>query len=238
MPKNPNVKRVMVIGSGPIVIGQAAEFDYAGTQACRSLKEEGVEVILVNSNPATIMTDKDIADKVYIEPLNVKVLEQIIEKEKPDSILPTLGGQAGLNLGMELEESGFLAAHNVKLLGTTAATIRNAEGRQEFKDLMERIGEPCAASKVVENVEDGVEFTNTIGYPVVLRPAYTLGGSGGGIAHNQVELEEILENGLRLSRVGQVLVERCIAGWKEIEYEVMRDSVGNCITVCLSLIHI
>ena len=231
MPKNPNVKRVMVIGSGPIVIGQAAEFDYAGTQACRSLKEEGVEVILVNSNPATIMTDKDIADKVYIEPLNVKVLEQIIEKEKPDSILPTLGGQAGLNLGMELEESGFLAAHNVKLLGTTAATIRNAEGRQEFKDLMERIGEPCAASKVVENVEDGVEFTNTIGYPVVLRPAYTLGGSGGGIAHNQVELEEILENGLRLSRVGQVLV-RCIAGWKEIEYEVMRDSVGNCITVC------
>ena len=232
MPKNPEVKRVMVIGSGPIVIGQAAEFDYAGTQACRSLKEEGVEVILVNSNPATIMTDKDIADKVYIEPLTVKVLEQIIEKEKPDSILPTLGGQAGLNLGMELEESGFLAAHGVKLLGTTAATIRNAEGRQEFKDLMERIGEPCAASKVVENVEDGIAFTNTIGYPVVLRPAYTLGGSGGGIAHNQVELEEILENGLRLSRVGQVLVERCIAGWKEIEYEVMRDSAGNCITVC------
>ena len=232
MPKNPNVKRVMVIGSGPIVIGQAAEFDYAGTQACRSLKEEGVEVILVNSNPATIMTDKDIADKVYIEPLTVKVLEQIIEKEKPDSILPTLGGQAGLNLGMELEESGFLTEHGVTLLGTTAQTIRNAEGRQEFKDLMERIGEPCAASKVVENVQDGIDFTNQIGYPVVLRPAYTLGGSGGGIAHNQVELEEILENGLRLSRVGQVLVERCIAGWKEIEYEVMRDSAGNCITVC------
>ena len=232
MPKNPNVKRVLVIGSGPIVIGQAAEFDNAGTQACRSLKEEGVEVILVNSNPATIMTDKDIADKVYIEPLTVKVLEQIIEKEKPDSILPTLGGQAGLNLGMELEESGFLAAHGVTLLGATAASIRNAEGRQEFKDLMERIGEPCAASKVVENVEDGIAFTNTIGYPVVLRPAYTLGGSGGGIAHNQIELEEILENGLRLSRVGQVLVERCIAGWKEIEYEVMRDSAGNCITVC------
>lgn len=232
MPKNPNVKRVMVIGSGPIVIGQAAEFDYAGTQACRSLKEEGVEVILVNSNPATIMTDKDIADKVYIEPLTVKVLEQIIEKEKPDSILPTLGGQAGLNLGMELEESGFLASHGVRLLGTTAATIRNAEGRQEFKDLMERIGEPCAASKVVENVQDGIDFTNSIGYPVVLRPAYTLGGSGGGIAHNREELEEILENGLRLSRVGQVLVERCIAGWKEIEYEVMRDSAGNCITVC------
>lgn len=232
MPKDPNVKKVMVIGSGPIVIGQAAEFDYAGTQACRSLKEEGMEVVLVNSNPATIMTDKDIADAVYIEPLTVKVLESIIEKEKPDSILPTLGGQAGLNLGMELEESGFLKKHGVTLLGTTAETIRNAEGRQEFKDLMERIGEPCAASKVVESVEDGVAFTNTIGYPVVLRPAYTLGGSGGGIAHNQIELEEILENGLRLSRVGQVLVERCIAGWKEIEYEVMRDSAGNCITVC------
>ncbi len=232
MPKNPNVKKVMVIGSGPIVIGQAAEFDYAGTQACRSLKEEGIEVVLVNSNPATIMTDRDIADKVYIEPLTTKVLEQIIEKEKPDSILPTLGGQAGLNLGMELEESGFLASHHVKLLGTTATTIRKAEDRQAFKDTMEKIGEPCAASLVVENVEDGVAFTNTIGYPVVLRPAYTLGGSGGGIAHNQLELEEILENGLRLSRVGQVLVERCIAGWKEIEYEVMRDSAGNCITVC------
>lgn len=222
----------MVIGSGPIVIGQAAEFDYAGTQACRSLKEEGVEVILVNSNPATIMTDKNIADKVYIEPLTVKVLEQLIEQEKPDSILPTLGGQAGLNLGMELEESGFLAAHNVRLLGTTAETIKKAEDRQEFKDTMEKIGEPCAASLVVENIEDGVAFTNTIGYPVVLRPAYTLGGSGGGIAHNQTQLEEILENGLRLSRVGQVLVERCIAGWKEIEYEVMRDGAGNCITVC------
>ena len=232
MPKNPNVKRVMVIGSGPIVIGQAAEFDYAGTQACRSLKEEGIEVILVNSNPATIMTDKNIADKVYIEPLTARVLEQIIEKEKPDSILPTLGGQAGLNLGMELEESGFLKAHNVKLLGTTADTIKKAEDRQEFKDTMEKIGEPCAASKVVETIEDGVAFTNSIGYPVVLRPAYTLGGSGGGIAHNQAELESILENGLRLSRVGQVLVERCIAGWKEIEYEVMRDSAGNCITVC------
>ena len=232
MPKNPNVKKVMVIGSGPIIIGQAAEFDYAGTQACRSLKEEGIEVVLVNSNPATIMTDRDIADRVYIEPLTAKVLEQLIEKEKPDSILPTLGGQAGLNLGMELDESGFLASHNVTLLGTTAATIKKAEDRQEFKDTMEKIGEPCAASLVVENVEDGVAFTNTIGYPFVLRPAYTLGGSGGGIAHNQVELEEILENGLRLSRVGQVLVERCIAGWKEIEYEVMRDSAGNCITVC------
>ena len=232
MPKNPNIHRVLVIGSGPIVIGQAAEFDYAGTQACRSLKEEGMEVILVNSNPATIMTDKNIADKVYIEPLTVPVLQQIIEKEKPDSLLPNMGGQAGLNLGMELAESGFLEAHGVKLLGTTAETIRNAEGRQEFKDLMERIGEPCAPSLLVENVQDGVDFANKIGYPVVLRPAYTLGGSGGGIAHNQVEIEEILENGLRLSRVHQVLVERCIAGWKEIEYEVMRDSAGNCITVC------
>ena len=232
MPKNPNVHKVLVIGSGPIVIGQAAEFDYAGTQACRSLKEEGMEVILVNSNPATIMTDGDIADKVYIEPLTVPVLQQIIEKEKPDSLLPNMGGQAGLNLGMELAESGFLESHGVQLLGTTAETIRNAEGRQEFKDLMERIGEPCAPSLLVENVEDGVEFAKKIGYPVVLRPAYTLGGSGGGIAHNQTEIEEILENGLRLSRVGQVLVERCIAGWKEIEYEVMRDSAGNCITVC------
>ncbi|MDO4513670.1 MAG: carbamoyl-phosphate synthase large subunit [Lachnospiraceae bacterium] len=232
MPKNPNVHKVLVIGSGPIVIGQAAEFDYAGTQACRSLKEEGMEVILVNSNPATIMTDKDIADKVYIEPLTVPVLQQIIEKEKPDSLLPNMGGQAGLNLGMELAESGFLDSHGVTLLGTTAETIRNAEGRQEFKDLMERIGEPCAPSLLVENVQDGVEFARKIGYPVVLRPAYTLGGSGGGIAHNQMEIEQILENGLRLSRVGQVLVERCISGWKEIEYEVMRDSAGNCITVC------
>jgi carbamoyl-phosphate synthase large subunit len=232
MPKNKDVKKVLVIGSGPIVIGQAAEFDYAGTQACRSLKEEGVEVVLVNSNPATIMTDKDIADEVYIEPLTVKVLEQIIEKEKPDSILPTLGGQAGLNLGMELAESGFLESHGVKLLGTTAQTIRKAEDRQEFKDTMEKIGEPVAASTVVHNVEDGVAFARKIGYPVVLRPAYTLGGSGGGIAYNQAQCEEILKNGLRLSRATEVLVERCISGWKEIEYEVMRDSAGNCITVC------
>ena len=232
MPKNPNVKRVLVIGSGPIVIGQAAEFDYAGTQACRSLKEEGMEVILVNSNPATIMTDGDIADKVYIEPLTAKVLEQIILKEKPDALLPNMGGQAGLNLGMELDESGFLKEHGVTLLGTTAQTIRKAEDRLEFKETMEKIGEPCAPSLVVENIEDGVAFAGKIGYPVVLRPAYTLGGSGGGIAHNQVQLEEILANGLRLSRVGQVLVERCIAGWKEVEYEVMRDGAGNCITVC------
>ena len=232
MPKNPEIKKVLVIGSGPIVIGQAAEFDYAGTQACRSLKEEGVEVVLVNSNPATIMTDKDIADEVYIEPLTVEVLEQIIRKEKPDSVLPTLGGQAGLNLGMELAESGFLEEHHVKLIGTTSETIFKAEDRQAFKDTMEKIGEPCAPSQVVHNVEDGIAFTNTIGYPVVLRPAYTLGGSGGGIAHNETELIDILTNGLRLSRVGEVLVERCIAGWKEVEYEVMRDAAGNCITVC------
>ena len=232
MPKNPDIKKVLMIGSGPIIIGQAAEFDYAGTQACRSLKEEGIEVVLLNSNPATIMTDKDIADKVYIEPLTVEVVEQLILKEQPDSVLPTLGGQAGLNLAMELEERGFLKEHNVRLIGTTAETIKKAEDRQEFKDTMEKIGEPVAASKVVHTVPEGVEFTQTIGYPVVLRPAYTLGGSGGGIAHNYQELVEILENGLRLSRVGEVLVERCIAGWKEIEYEVMRDSAGNVITVC------
>ena len=232
MPKNPSIKKVLVIGSGPIVIGQAAEFDYAGTQACRSLKEEGVEVVLLNSNPATIMTDKDIADHVYIEPLTAEVVEQLILKEQPDSVLPTLGGQAGLNLAMELEECGFLREHNVRLIGTTSETIKKAEDRLEFKSTMEKIGEPVAASLVVESVEDGIAFANKIGYPVVLRPAYTLGGSGGGIAHNQEELEEILANGLRLSRVGQVLVERCIAGWKEIEYEVMRDSAGNCITVC------
>ena len=232
MPRDLSIKKVLVIGSGPIVIGQAAEFDYAGTQACRSLKEEGVEVVLLNSNPATIMTDKDIADRVYIEPLTVEVVEQLIRKEKPDSVLPTLGGQAGLNLAMELEERGFLKEQNVRLIGTTALTIKKAEDRQTFKDTMEKIGEPVAASLVVHNVEDGITFAEKIGYPVVLRPAYTLGGSGGGIAGNREELVEILSNGLRLSRVGEVLVERCISGWKEIEYEVMRDSAGNVITVC------
>ncbi len=232
MPRNKEIKKVLVIGSGPIVIGQAAEFDYAGTQACRSLKEEGLEVVLLNSNPATIMTDKDIADKVYIEPLTVEVVEQLILKERPDSVLPTLGGQAALNLAMELDEKGFLRENHVRLIGTTAETIKKAEDRLEFKSTMEKIGEPCAASLVVENVEDGIAFAESIGYPVVLRPAYTLGGSGGGIAHDRRQLVEILENGLRLSRVGQVLVERCIAGWKEIEYEVMRDAKGNCITVC------
>ena len=232
MPKDNSIKKVLVIGSGPIIIGQAAEFDYAGTQACRSLKEEGIEVVLVNSNPATIMTDKNIADHVYIEPLTTAVVEQIILKEKPDCVLPTLGGQAGLNLAMELEEKGFLRENGVRLIGTTAETIRKAEDRLEFKTTMEKLNEPVAASLVVEDVETGVEFANKIGYPIVLRPAYTLGGSGGGIAHNEEQMIEILSNGLRLSRVGQVLVERCIAGWKEIEYEVMRDSAGNCITVC------
>ena len=232
MPRNNDIKKVLVIGSGTIVIGQAAEFDYAGTQACRSLKEEGIEVCLVNSNPATIMTDKQIADQVYIEPLTLESLKEIIIKEKPDSILPTLGGQAGLNLGMELAECGFLDDQGVKLIGTTAETIFKAEDRQAFKDTMEKIGEPIAASQVVKNIEDGIAFTNKIGYPVVLRPAFTLGGSGGGIAHDEQELIDILSNGLRLSRVGEVLVERCIAGWKEIEYEVMRDANGNCITVC------
>ena len=232
MPRNNDIKKVLVIGSGPIVIGQAAEYDYAGTQACRSIKEEGIEVCLVNSNPATIMTDKQIADQVYIEPLTLESLKEIIIKEKPDSILPTLGGQAGLNLGMELAECGFLDEQGVKLIGTTAETIFKAEDRQAFKDTMEKIGEPIAASQVVKNIEDGIAFTNKIGYPVVLRPAFTLGGSGGGIAHDEQELIDILSNGLRLSRVGEVLVERCIAGWKEIEYEVMRDANGNCITVC------
>ena len=232
MPKIEGIKKVLVIGSGPIVIGQAAEFDYAGTQACRSLKEEGMEVVLINSNPATIMTDKDIADKVYIEPLTPEVVKKLIQKEKPDSILPTLGGQAALNIAMELEESGFLKQENVRLIGTTALTIKRAEDRLEFKETMEKIHEPIAASVVVESVDHAVEFADEIGYPVVIRPAYTLGGSGGGIANDQQELENICANGLRLSRVGQCLIERCIAGWKEIEYEVMRDSNGNCITVC------
>lgn len=232
MPKNSDIKKVLVIGSGPIIIGQAAEFDYAGTQACRSLKEEGIEVVLLNSNPATIMTDRDIADKVYVEPLTVEVVKQLILKERPDSVLPTLGGQAGLNLAMELEECGFLRENHVRLIGTTSATIKKAEDRQEFKDTMEKIGEPVAPSLVVHDVQSGIAFTEKIGYPVVLRPAYTLGGSGGGIARDEEELVEILSNGLRLSRVGEVLVERCIAGWKEIEYEVMRDGAGNCITVC------
>ena len=232
MPKNTEIKKVLVIGSGPIIIGQAAEFDYAGTQACRALKEEGIEVVLINSNPATIMTDKDIADKVYIEPLTVPVVKHLIEVEKPDSILPTLGGQNALNIAMALADEGFLDEHHVRTIGTSTNTIKLAEDRLEFKTLMENIGEPCAASIVVNHVDDALDFANKIGYPVVVRPAYTLGGTGGGIANNPEELHDICSNGLRLSRVSQCLIERCIAGWKEIEYEVMRDSHGNCITVC------
>lgn len=232
MPKRKDVKKVLVIGSGPIIIGQAAEFDYAGTQACQALKEENIEVILVNSNPATIMTDTNIADKVYIEPLCAEVVKKIILAEKPDSLLPTLGGQTGLNLAMEIAESGFLNEQGVRLLGTATEAIKMAEDRQAFKDTMERIGEPCIASKVVNTIEDAISFTNEIGYPVIVRPAYTLGGSGGGIVYNESELREIGGNGLRLSRVTQVLIEKCISGWKEVEYEVMRDSKGNVITVC------
>lgn len=232
MPKNKDIKKVLVIGSGPIIIGQAAEFDYAGTQACRALKEEGIEVVLINSNPATIMTDKDIADHVYIEPLTVPVVKNLILKEKPDSILPTLGGQNALNIAMALADEGFLEAHNVRTIGTNTTTIKLAEDRLEFKELMERIHEPVAASTVVNHVDDALEFAEKIGYPVVVRPAYTLGGTGGGIAETPEELHDICTNGLRLSRVSQCLIERCIAGWKEIEYEVMRDGNGNCITVC------
>ncbi|WP_313559585.1 carbamoyl-phosphate synthase large subunit [Ruminiclostridium cellobioparum] len=232
MPRRNDIHKVLVIGSGPIIIGQAAEFDYAGTQACQALKEEGIEVVLVNSNPATIMTDTNIADKVYIEPLKAEVVKNIILKEKPDSILPTLGGQTGLNLAMELAESGFLEAQGVKLLGTATEAIKMAEDRQDFKDTMERIGEPCIASKVVTTIEDAVAFAKEIEYPVIVRPAYTLGGTGGGIVNNEEELRETGGHGLRLSRVHQVLIEKCIAGWKEIEYEVMRDSKGNVITVC------
>ena len=232
MPKNPDINKVVVIGSGPIIIGQAAEFDYAGTQACRALKEEGVEVVLINSNPATIMTDKDIADRVYIEPLTTDTVKKVILAEKPDSILPTLGGQNALNLAVELEEEGFFAEHNVRLIGTTAETIRKAEDRQEFKDTMEKINQPCADSLVVHNVEDAVAFAGKIGYPVVVRPAFTLGGTGGGIAHDEAELVDICSHGLQVSRVTEALIERYIGGWKEIEFEVIRDGAGNCVTVC------
>ena len=232
MPKYKDIKKVLVIGSGPIIIGQAAEFDYAGTQACRELKKEGLEVVLINSNPATIMTDKNMADKIYIEPLTVETVKKIIKIEKPDSILPNLGGQTGLNLAMEREESGFLKEKNVKLLGTGVDGIRNAEDRQCFKDMMDSINEPCIASKVVHTIEDAVEFTREIGLPVIIRPAYTLGGTGGGIAYTMEELEEIAGSGIRMSRVNEILVEKCITGWKEIEFEVMRDRKGNSITIC------
>ncbi|HRR77694.1 MAG TPA: carbamoyl-phosphate synthase large subunit, partial [Ruminococcus sp.] len=232
MPLRSDIKKVLVIGSGPIVIGQAAEFDYAGTQACRALRQEGLEVVLVNSNPATIMTDKAMADKVYIEPLTLDVIKRIIEIEKPDSLLSTLGGQTGLTLSMQLAEEGFLESHNVKLLGADPLTIHKAEDRQAFKDTMEKIGEPCIPSKVVETVEDALDFAKVIDYPVIVRPAFTLGGTGGGIANNEEELHEIATNGLRLSPITQILVEKCISGWKEIEFEVIRDAKGNVITVC------
>ncbi len=227
-----DIKKVLVIGSGPIVIGQAAEFDYAGTQACRALKQEGLEVVLINSNPATIMTDKAMADKIYIEPLTLDVVKRVIEIEKPDSVLSTLGGQTGLTLSMQLAAEGFLDAHDVKLLGANPETIHKAEDRQAFKDAMEKIGEPCIASKVVETVEDAVAFAQEIDYPVIVRPAFTLGGTGGGIAKDEAELRDIATNGLRLSPITQVLIEKCISGWKEIEFEVIRDSKGNAITVC------
>ena len=232
MPLNKSLKKVMVIGSGPIVIGQAAEFDYAGTQACRALKEEGLEVVLVNSNPATIMTDSAIADHVYIEPLTLEFVKRIIEKEKPDSILSTLGGQTGLTLSMELAKEGFLKSHNVTLLGASPETIDKAEDRQCFKDTMEAIGEPVIPSKVVTTIEDALDFAEVISYPVIVRPAFTLGGTGGGIAANKEELYNIAEAGIRLSPINQILVEKCISGWKEIEFEVMRDAIGNEITVC------
>ena len=232
MPLNKKLKKVMVIGSGPIVIGQAAEFDYAGTQACRALREEGLEVVLVNSNPATIMTDNAMADKIYIEPLTLETVKRIIKKEKPDSLLSTLGGQTGLTLSMQLAKEGFLEENGVTLLGANPETIDKAEDRQMFKDTMESIGQPCIPSKVVNTVEGAVDFANEIGYPLIIRPAFTLGGSGGGIVENEEELREITENGLRLSPITQVLVEKCVSGWKEIEFEVIRDSKGNVITVC------
>ena len=232
MPLRKDIKKVLVIGSGPIVIGQAAEFDYAGTQACRALKQEGLEVVLVNSNPATIMTDKAMADKIYIEPLTLDVVKRIIKTEKPDSLLSTLGGQTGLTLSMQLAEEGFMEENGVKLLGADPETIHKAEDRQAFKDTMEKIGEPCIPSKVVETVEDALEFASEINYPVIVRPAFTLGGTGGGIANDEEELADIAKNGLRLSPITQILVEKCISGWKEIEFEVIRDSKGNVITVC------
>ena len=232
MPKDTSIKKVLVIGSGPIIIGQAAEFDYSGTQACRALKAEGIEVVLVNSNPATIMTDPNIADRVYVEPMTPEVIKRIIQKEKPDSILPNLGGQTGLNMAMTLAREGFLEAEGVRLLGCKPETIDRAEDRQLFKDTMEKLGEPCIPSKVVENLDDALAFAKEIDYPVIVRPAFTMGGTGGGICEDEAQLREIGTNGLRLSPIHQVLIEKCIAGWKEIEYEVMRDGKGNVITVC------
>ncbi len=232
MPLYKDIKKVLVIGSGPIVIGQAAEFDYAGTQACKSLKEENLEVILVNSNPATIMTDLNMADKVYLEPLTVDSLDRIISKERPDGLLPTLGGQTGLNLAVELSEAGILEKYNVKLLGTPLSAIKEAEDRELFKNLMLKIGEPIPPSAIVGNIKDAVETAQEIGYPVIIRPAYTLGGLGGGIAENEEQLFNIATRGFKNSRISQILIEKSVAGWKEIEYEVLRDSNNTCITIC------
>ena len=232
MPKRKDIETILVIGSGPIIIGQAAEFDYAGTQACLSLREEGYKVILVNSNPATIMTDKEIADKVYIEPLTVEFVSKIIRKERPDALLPTLGGQVGLNLAVELHEAGVLEECGVELLGTKLASIKQAEDRELFRDLMNELGEPVPESDIIHNLEEARRFVEKIGYPVIVRPAFTMGGTGGGICHNDEELEDIVANGLRYSPVTQCLLEKSIAGYKEIEYEVMRDSNDTAIVVC------
>lgn len=229
---NPDVKKVLVIGSGPIVIGQAAEFDYAGTQACRSLREEGIEVVLVNSNPSTIMTDADIADRVYIEPITLPFVTEVIKKERPDALLATLGGQVGLNMAVQLANAGVLEKYNVKLLGSSLHAIQHAEDRELFKEAMQEIHQPVPESEIFEDLEPAVEFANKIGYPVIIRPAYTLGGTGGGIAHDRYEMEEIANRGIKLSPINQILVERSVAGWKEIEFEVMRDSADNCIIVC------
>ena len=232
MPLNKDIKKVLVIGSGPIIIGQAAEFDYSGTQACQALKEEGIEVVLVNSNPATIMTDKEIADKVYLEPLTVEFVEKVIDKERPDSLLAGMGGQTGLNLAVELYEKGILDKYNVKVIGTSIESIKEGEDRELFRDMMNRINQPVIQSEIITDLDSGIAFARKIGYPVIVRPAYTLGGTGGGIANNEEELIETLTSGLQLSTIGQVLLEKSVKGWKEIEYEVMRDSFGNCITVC------
>ncbi len=232
MPKIDSIKKTLVLGLGPIIIGQAAEFDYSGTQACQALKEEGIEVVLVNSNPATIMTDKEVADKIYIEPLTIEFIEKIIEKERPDSLLAGMGGQTGLNLAVELHDAGILDKYGVKIIGTSVESIKKGEDRDTFREVMRQINQPVVVSDIVTNLEDGLEFAGKIGYPVVVRPAYTLGGTGGGIAETVEELTEILTQGLQLSPVSQVLLEKSIKGWKEIEYEVIRDGNGNCITVC------
>lgn len=221
MPVNKDIKKVLVIGSGPIVIGQAAEFDYSGTQACEALKEEGIEVVLINSNPATIMTDKETADKIYIEPLTAEFIEKVIEKERPDSLIAGMGGQTGLNLSVELYDRGILDKYNVKVIGTSIESIKKGEDRELFREEMKNIGQPCAESEIVRDIESGKKFAEKIGYPVIARPAYTLGGTGGGIADNEKQLEGILENGLQLSTINEVLVEKSIKGWKEIEYEVI-----------------